>query len=437
MTARDDSRPGDGVTGREDAGPDFGRWQPPASSDARSPGIFDALEPGPLRDELTGVKSSLQAPPEPESIEPGARAARLQFTGQGAEYFRIWVVNTLLTIVTLGVYSAWAKVRKTRYFWQNTRLDGHAFDFHGKPKAVLIGRVVALVLLVGYSLAFEFSRRAGLAMIVVLCVVGPWLFARAQRFRLANTSWRGLRFGFSGGMAEAYRVGLPPLAIWFSGTVVAVVANQRVALASLAGLAAVALLPWMHHRLKAWQHARATYGDRSFAFLQATTGFYRTYFVAGALLLGAGAGIALAGVVAFGALLGAMFGRGNSAAVAGVGLLASLAVFFVAALAAWPYFAARLQAIVWSHTRVGDVRFATAIAPWPLGKLVARNVLLTLATAGLYWPFASVALARYRVECMRAESQQPLVAIAASTGKGTQDAAGDAAADAFGVDIGL
>ena len=66
------------------------------------------------------------------------------FTGQGSEYFRIWVVNLLLTLVTLGVYSAWAKVRTARYFRNNTRLDGHVFDYHGNPAAILRGRIIAL-----------------------------------------------------------------------------------------------------------------------------------------------------------------------------------------------------------------------------------------------------------------------------------------------------
>ena len=57
--------------------------------------------------------------------------------------------ESLLTLVTLGIYSAWAKVRKTRYFWQNTRLDGHAFDYHGDPRAILLGRIVALALVLG------------------------------------------------------------------------------------------------------------------------------------------------------------------------------------------------------------------------------------------------------------------------------------------------
>ncbi len=103
---------------------------------------------------------------------------------------------------------------------------------------------------------------------------------------------------------------------------------------------------------------------------------------------------------------------------------------------AWPYLAARLQQVVWDATRLGDVRFHTIIEAWPLGRLVANNVLLTLATAGLYWPFASVALARYRVGCMRVSADLPFAVIAAGT-HAPSGATGDASADAFGLDIGL
>ena len=49
-------------------------------------------------------------------------AEPLRFTGSGSEYFRIWIVNVLLTIVTLGFYSPWAKVRRLKYFYGNTYL---------------------------------------------------------------------------------------------------------------------------------------------------------------------------------------------------------------------------------------------------------------------------------------------------------------------------
>ena len=56
---------------------------------------------------------------------PGAGTpapARARFGGNGAEYFRIWIVNVALTLATLGIYSAWAKVRREQYFHRHTSL---------------------------------------------------------------------------------------------------------------------------------------------------------------------------------------------------------------------------------------------------------------------------------------------------------------------------
>lgn len=66
------------------------------------------------------------------------------FYGTGSEYFRIWIVNLLLTIITLGIYSPWAKVRRLRYFYGNTELNDESFDFTANPKRILIGRLIAI-----------------------------------------------------------------------------------------------------------------------------------------------------------------------------------------------------------------------------------------------------------------------------------------------------
>ena len=57
------------------------------------------------------------ATPEEVTDAPLLKVQQLSFTGTGSEYFRIWIVNLLFTILTLGIYSAWAKVRKLRYFY--------------------------------------------------------------------------------------------------------------------------------------------------------------------------------------------------------------------------------------------------------------------------------------------------------------------------------
>ena len=370
----------------------------------------------------------------------GLALSPMRFSGIGSEYFRIWVVNMLLTLLTLGIYSAWAKVRKARYFLQNTQLDGHAFDYHGDPKAILLGRVVALALLLCYSFAFDVSRAAGVVMVVVMCAIGPWLFMRAQRFRLANTSWRGLRFGFDARPREAYRVVLLPLVIWFSsGLTAAFVGTTRDFEYTAGAMAAAVVLtlvltPWMHHRLKSYQHARAYYGNQAFAFVAATRSFYAIYGIA-VLLMIVGALLGFGMIVAW-TWVGAPtpYVSDESRAMAFiVGGVLGLCVFLIA----WPYFAARMQKVVWRHTRLGDVRFRTRIDASPLAKLTLRNVLLTLVTLGLYWPFAAVALARYRVECMSIESPRPLGELAHATHAAPGAAAGDAVLDTFGLDIGL
>ena len=366
---------------------------------------------------------------------------RFTFTGVGSEYFRIWVVNLLLTLLTLGIYSAWAKVRKMRYFLQNTQLDRHAFDYHGDPRAILLGRIVALVLVLAYTFAFDVSRTTGLVMVVVLCAIGPWLFMRAQRFRLANTSWRGLRFGFDAHPREAYRIVLPPLAIWFSSAIATAFLGTSRNMAYAAGaLAAAALLtfalvPWIHHRLKAYQHRRARYGSETFDFVPATRAFYAIYGGATLLMMvGSVLGFLLVVLVTW---LKVRPPEGFEAVPNLIGLFIAAIVGVCTFVLAWPYFAARMQAVVWHNTRLRDIRFRTLIEAIPLARLTLRNVLLTIATAGLYWPFAAVALARYRVECMRVDSESGLGALAQAMHAAPGAAAGDAAVDAFGLDIGL
>jgi len=162
------------------------------------------------------------APQLAAAVEAVARPCRLQFTGTGEEYFGIWIVNLLLTIVTLGVYSAWAKVRKMRYFYRNTHLDGSVFDYHGDPVAILKGRILAVLLLVAYKLALTLLGAFALVAVLGVIAVLPWLLTQSYRFRLHNSSYRGLRFRFDGPVSQAYLIfGLPMLVALAPGALAA------------------------------------------------------------------------------------------------------------------------------------------------------------------------------------------------------------------------
>jgi len=117
----------------------------------------------------------------------------LAFTGTGSEYFRIWIVNLLLTLLTLGFYYPFAKVRRLRYFYANTLVGRHALGFHASPRKMLRGYLLASLMFVLYAVADMASKLTGLLALLIVAAIWPALLRSSLRFRLANTSWRGLR----------------------------------------------------------------------------------------------------------------------------------------------------------------------------------------------------------------------------------------------------
>ncbi len=145
------------------------------------------------------------------SIDTEAPWQLVKFHGNGGEYFRIWIVNLVLTLLTLGIYSAWATVRERRYFYGHTEVAGGRFDFHGKALQILFGRIIAIVLLVGWSQgALLHSSIPFISAAIVLGLL-PMFLVRALGFRLRNTSLRNVRFGFKGQISKAYKALWPYL----------------------------------------------------------------------------------------------------------------------------------------------------------------------------------------------------------------------------------
>jgi Bacterial protein of unknown function (DUF898) len=139
--------------------------------------------------------------PEQAAVSPAPTAPVqyvLSFTGTGGEYFKIWIVNLLLMMITLGIYYPWAKVRKAKYLHRNMMLDGAAFDYHAEGGVLLKGTIIAGVLYGAYHL-IEGSG-SGLAFTlftVTMCVLLPWLLWKSFRFKLSVTSYRALpRMGY-------------------------------------------------------------------------------------------------------------------------------------------------------------------------------------------------------------------------------------------------
>ena len=151
------------------------------------------------------------------------------FNGKASEYFGIWIVNLLLTLVTFGIYSAWAKVRRKKYFYNNILVDNVGFDYHAKPIAILKGRVIAFAFFIAYSLSGQFNPFIPGALMLIFFIALPWLVVRYSMFNARNTSHRGLRFDFVGKVGEAFRVFflLPIITMFTLGLAVPFASHQR------------------------------------------------------------------------------------------------------------------------------------------------------------------------------------------------------------------
>ena len=158
------------------------------------------------------------APTQPSLLDAPAAAGpqrlSVEFTGSGSEYFRIWLVNLLLSIVTLSLYRPFAKARRLAYFHGNTLVGGQPLGFHGNPWKMLRGYLLMLLFGAVYYGSVRFSPMAAGVALVCFALLWPALWRASLQFRLANTSWRGLRFGFSGDLGGAYRAMLPAFLPW-------------------------------------------------------------------------------------------------------------------------------------------------------------------------------------------------------------------------------
>ena len=378
--------------------------------------------------------------------QPAAAPQRLsfEFTGSGSEYFRIWIVNLLLIVLTLGIYYPWARVRKLQYFYANTLIAGDALAFHGKAQTMLRGYALMGGLGLAYSVASNFSPIAGLIALIALFAVGPALWRAGLQFRLSNTSWRGLRFAFNGSVKDAYNtqwpVLLPLLALIVIGVVAGATASVSAAgvpnspgagLAVALGLGSLVLIggsAYSFWRMKRYQHSHYRLGHLQTRFSAGFGAFVMVFLK--------GLGLAMLG----GFFLGLLSGIG-AALVAQmgpvVGVLVGVMMVALVLASFKPWLIARLQNLIWNHTGNDELQFVSALKARSFIGLSFKNWLLIFFTLGFYWPFAAIATTRLRLEAVYIDLTMDADSLTAELQGRKVGATGEAAGDLFGLDIGL
>ncbi len=389
--------------------------------------------------------SALSAP----SPLASAQTYPIEFSGSGGEYFRIWIVNLLLILLTVGIYIPWAKVRKLKYFYGNTRIDGDAMDFHGQPSKMLRGTLIAAAFFGVYTLASQFSLWAGLAAALAFVIVWPVLYRASLKFRLANTSWRGIRMHLKpSSLGQVYWAVMPPnlllivplVLAGYKGSESPLKGTDRDLWGSAVGLGMilfVVTLPYFLWLIKRFQVSHSAWGPLRMEF---RSGFIDMYKVALKTLFMALLIVAIfAGAVLM--LIPGFFSRGWGGAGFFTGFLLAMALLFafVVCINILPraYFSTHMQNLVWSRTGNSHVRFKSELSAGSYMGLQLKNYGLILITAGLYWPFAMVATRRMQIEAVNLKTRIALDTLTDAARKNETDALGDMAADMFDFDMGM
>ncbi len=339
-----------------------------------------------------------------------AQVSRFEFTGSAGAYFRIWIVSLCLALLTLGAYSAWGKVRKRRYLYAHTRVDGDGFDYRASPLRILKGRVIAVALFGGVALAGHFEPLAQFALVGLFLVLLPWLIVASARFNARNTTWRGIAFGFDGSVGQAANV------LYGVGVLVVVTFG----------------LAWPYYRRRRAtfivEHHR--YGSTRFDADFTTSSFIAIYLLAGLMLFATIVlSFVLVGALALTGLVGPDGGHEYLAAIPALGI-------YAAYLAIFAFVSAGITNATFNGTVIGPLRLHSTLgAPW-LAWLYLTNAAAIVASLGLATAWATVRVARYRALQLSILAAAPLASL---LGAASVDASatGGEVSDLFDVDVSL
>lgn len=371
------------------------------------------------------------------------RTTRFQFTGSGGEYFSIWIVNLLLSIITFGIYSAWAKVRREQYFHRNTLLDDQPFDYTGDAVRILLGRIVALVVIGGGTMLQEVNVALALGVTAFFALAFPWVMVRSMRFRARNTRYRNLSFQFSGTTAQAFQayfwiyVVVIPVAvamIWMGPELREMDAHPNVVdkaeamrIFGVIGIAFaistvlfLALWPLYQCRIKAFLHRHLHYGNAQGGFDAQPGQFYGALFRM--------VGVSVLVLVLFGVI-----------AVLAKTLHQPWLLILVYPLMFLPQaaYTVALTNLTYDHVAMGELRFTSDMQVASYAWLLLSNMLLLLFTLGLAWPWIMVRLARYRLEHMAMVAAPAAVDEIVGVAGENPSAFGEEAAEFLDFDISL
>ena len=395
----------------------------------------------------------------PEKI----RAHRLRFSGTGGEYFRVWIVNVLLSIVTLGFYTPFARKRTAQYFYSHSVIADSDLEFTAQQRRMVVGFLLVFMLTAAYQLAARTGQDTAVAFFMLGgAVLAPFIWASAMRFRLSNTRWRGLRLMFTANWKEIYLASWPVFAlallwigVFFSiDALVPDIASESaerptmpdipasvIAILLLALFLSVLCFIRLEYNYRSLLVLRTRIGNETSRWKPVYADFVKIWggtmlvFLLTLLVIG----VLFAGAVGSAVWLGHGMDSKPGSWVFVLLIFGALLFFFVMLLASGParaYREARMFHLIWNNIGISQIaRFKCTLSTRKFVMLRLKNMLFTMLTIGLYRPFARVSEYRMKFDSVTLYVKGSVDQLAGRLEQGQREGFGDALADAAGLDL--
>lgn len=312
-----------------------------------------------------------------------------EFTGNSLTFFKIWIVNILLSIITLGIYSPWAKVRTNSYIYGNTFLNGNGFEYTANPMRILIGR---LIVVGTYFIYYVLSDVLGLVTFALIFLLAfllliPWFVRQAVAFRMRYTRYRGINFRHFATVFEYYKFFLIHLIL----NIVTI------------GLA----FPYTYKEFKNLTISNTSYGDKNLNFYGKTSQFYILYlkYFALSILLFVIIGLVSSGFLysSFDSIkeIGSVKNPQDLSKDSINGIIRFAFAFYAIAIifgtATKGFWDAWVGNIIFNHLNLDKFSLKSDWRGFKLAWIYFSNFILIIFSIGLLYPYSKIRTIRHKV----------------------------------------
>ena len=147
----------------------------------------------------------------------------LAYSGKIGQIYKIWISNLFLQIITLTIYSPWAKTKMRKYIYSNILIFGEGLEYSGTGKELLLGGFKALIVMISIPILiitlivmaimaatgsgiFQESPSTNLAVDVItyFLIIFVYFYAQfaALKYRLNRSRWKSIKGQIKGSASE-------------------------------------------------------------------------------------------------------------------------------------------------------------------------------------------------------------------------------------------